>query len=155
MWASSARERKKAKRRDMHLSDINVLIVDDQTTMRSIIRDLLRKIGLRKVVDAENIAIAEDVLRADGQRMPNLIISDLYMDKGGGLDLLKKLRDDPALRALNIPVILLTGETNEKVLNETRAAGAKYVLAKPCSAQDLGRTIAQALGIVAAPPIPH
>ncbi|MFA5040511.1 MAG: hypothetical protein WC464_02620, partial [Bdellovibrionales bacterium] len=64
----------------MHLSDINVLIVDDQTTMRSIIRDLLRKIGLRKVVDAENIAIAEDVLRADGQRMPNLIISDLYMD---------------------------------------------------------------------------
>ncbi|MFA4994999.1 MAG: response regulator [Bdellovibrionales bacterium] len=130
----------------MSTSDLVALIVDDQETMRSIIRRLLGVLNIKHILEAENIAGAIALLISGQQKRPNFIISDLYLDKEGGLDFLNRLKSEEKLRNVHIPVILLTGETNPKILDPVWQAGASFILNKPCSAPELGKAIAHTLG---------
>ena len=127
-------------------ANIKVLVVDDQATMRRIIRRSLRKIGITDVQQAENGAAALDWLNFPNNPSPDIIICDLYMDTMDGLEFANLIRRGKGGPAKSIPILLLTGENDKLLLEVAQQVGVTQVLQKPISPQDLGVAIAHALG---------
>lgn len=120
---------------------LRVLIVDDQKTMRMIVRGLLKKIGITDVSEAESAAQVLKLLREPNAGQFHLIISDLHMADGSGIDLCNQIRLDKGLRALRIPILLLTGESDSMLLDVARQVGVAKVLKKPVSIAELKAAI--------------
>jgi CheY-like chemotaxis protein len=91
-------------------SSLRALVIDDQRTMREIVRRLLSQIGLHDVDDAEDGAQALEKLHIPTADKPDVIICDLYMEKMDGMDFCNHLRRDKNDDIRHIPVIILTGE---------------------------------------------
>lgn len=127
------------------LDEIHVLIVDDQRTMRSILRQVLHQAEIRNISEAENGEEALLRLKEAKDNPPDIVICDLHMDKMDGMQFVNCLRRDKD----NIPVLILTGEKDEFVLDVTLQVGATKVLSKPISSADLAREISQAIGFSA------
>ena len=127
-------------------TSIRVLVIDDQRTMRQIVRRLLGQIGVQDVEDAENGEAALEMLHRPLAKEPDLIICDLHMEKMDGMDFCNKLRLDKNEMLRAIPVIILTGEQDTFVHDVTRQVGAAMVLVKPISAGDLKTQIEAAVG---------
>lgn len=127
-------------------SSIRVLVVDDQRTMRQIVRRLLSQIGVRDVDDAEDGEVALEKLRSPTADKPDIVICDLHMEKMDGMDFCNHVRRDrnDVIRA--IPIIILTGEQDTFVHDVTKQVGATTVLVKPVSAEDLKTQIEAAIG---------
>ena len=124
---------------------LSVLVVDDQRTMRGIVRGFLNQMGIRTVHEADNGRAALDwLLSPEGARV-DAVLCDLHMPDMDGMDLCAKLRRSKG-RMDGVPFILVTGEKDSLVLEVTRQVGANAVLHKPFSAADLKRTLEQSLG---------
>lgn len=121
---------------------ISVLIVDDQETMHSILRRLLHEAGIRDIQNAYDGAEVIDGLKNNKFYPPDVIICDLHMDKMDGMEMINLLRRNRN----QTPVLLLTGETNELVLDVSLQVGATKVLKKPISSEQLYAEIATAIG---------
>jgi two-component system, chemotaxis family, chemotaxis protein CheY len=129
------------------LSTLNVLIVDDQRTMRSIMRNLLQLIGIRNIGEAANGAEALDLLASQrGDEATDLIICDLMMDKMDGLEFCNSVRRAEHLRKRQIPILLLTAEQDQFVLGVAAQVGAAAIAHKPISAPDLKAMIERLVG---------
>ena len=127
---------------------INVLIVDDQKTMRKIVRQLLSQQGFKQVTEAEDGAEALRLMEIHEHQENafDVIICDLYMDGMDGLQFANALR-----RAkINTPILILTGESDIFMHGVTKQAGATKVLVKPISGSDLAREIEAAVGFALA-----
>ncbi len=133
------------------LSVLRVMVVDDQRTMRAILRDLLHKVGIREVLDAtdgEN-ALAQLNALADKDKTPDLILCDLHMEKMDGLAFVTHVRRGKEEKIeRHIPILLLTGENDTMMLEVVQQVGAIDILKKPISADNLGLAIAKAVGVV-------
>ncbi len=127
-------------------SSIRVLVVDDQRTMREIIRRLLGQIGIHDVDDAADGEEALEKLHDLTADKPDVIICDLHMDKMDGMDFCNHVRRDKNDTVRAIPVIILTGEQDTFVHDVTKQVGATTVLVKPVSAEDLKAQIQAAVG---------
>jgi len=108
--------------------DLSVLIVDDSRTMRRVLTQYLNHGGITRVMAASGGTKALAVL-ADG--IPDLMILDLNMPGMHGLELLEKVKSDPAMA--HIPVIILTVEASQKTMNEALSQGAASYIVKPVS----------------------
>src|SRR6185503_6773416 len=100
-------------------TDLNmkILTVDDFSTMRRIIRNMLRQLGYNNVIEAEEGAAAFTRLQME---KVDLVISDWNMPHMDGLELLKAIRADQALKA--IPVLLVTAEAlKENIVEAVKA----------------------------------
>lgn len=128
-------------------SMIRVLVVDDQATMRSIIKRLLNQSGIRDIDEAASGDEALRRLRDPRAKDPDIIISDLHMDGIDGIELCNTMRRDRSLRERAIPVLVLTGEEDELIHEVTRQVGAVQILTKPISATDLFSSIQTAIGV--------
>jgi two-component system, chemotaxis family, chemotaxis protein CheY len=126
---------------------LRVLIVDDQKTMRMIVRGLLKKMGITDVTEAESAAQVLKLLRDPGAGQFNVIISDLHMADGSGIDLCNQIRLDKVLRARRIPILLLTGESDSMLLDVARQVGVAKVLKKPVSIAELKAAIRAVIGV--------
>ena len=113
-----------------------VLVVDDYATMRRILENLLKQIGYSRIDAAEDGNQALARLRGGGY---GLIISDWNMQPVTGLQLLREVRADPALRT--IPFIMITAESKKENVMAAREAGASNYLVKPFNADTLKRKI--------------
>lgn len=118
------------------------MIVDDQRSMRMIVRQLLHQSDIDNVIEAENGLDAMEKLADSFEKTPDIIICDLYMDKMDGMEFVHQLRRRKNL----VPVLILTGEKDSFVREVTAQAGATKVLTKPISAPDLLKEIQQAVG---------
>ncbi len=127
-------------------SSIRVLVVDDQRTMREIIRRLLGQIGVHDVDGAEDGEQALEKLRNPTADKPDIVICDLHMEKMDGMDFCNHVRRNKNDAIRNIPVIILTGEQDTFVHDVTKQVGATTVLVKPVSAEDLKIQIEAAIG---------
>ena len=125
---------------------IRALVVDDQRTMRSIIRDLLNRVGIHDVVEAEDGEMALEILRNPMVEDPDVIICDIHMKNMDGTEFCNSVRRDDQLRDRAIPIIILTGDQNKLIHEVARQVGAATVLIKPIAASDLEREIEVAIG---------
>lgn len=114
---------------DKSLSHLSVLLVDDHYPIRCTIRELLRGLGISTIRECTNGDSAKRVL---DQSPIDLIISDIYMEPGDGLDLLRFVRS-MAFRA-DVPFIMVTGEDSKDMIIKTTSFGANAYLVKPFQA---------------------
>jgi two-component system chemotaxis response regulator CheY len=127
---------------------IRALIVDDNRTMRQILRQLLGQAGIQDVVEADNGINAIDMLsRVGSSAPPDLILCDLHMDKMDGMEFLSHVRRGRTSIDVRTPVLMLTGETDQFVLDVTEQVGATAVLKKPISTADLTAEIWRVIGL--------
>lgn len=127
-------------------SSLRALVVDDQRTMRAIIRRLLSQIGVHDIDEAEDGEQALEKLRNPTGDKPDIIICDLHMEIMDGMDFCNHVRRDKNDDIRHIPVIILTGEQDTFVHDVTKQVGATTVLVKPVSADELKTQIEAAVG---------
>jgi two-component system chemotaxis response regulator CheY len=120
---------------------IRVLIVDDQQTMRSLIRTGLQQLGFK---DFSEAADGEDGLRSVLARPPQLIISDFNMPKLDGLGLLRAVRSHPPISKLAF--IMLTGRADRELVQRAVQYGVNNYLVKPFTVATLKEKIEAVLG---------
>ncbi len=118
-----------------------ILIVDDYKTMLRIIRNLLTQIGFDNVEEASDGATALAKLH---ERPFGLVISDWNMEPMSGIDLLREVRADDALKSL--PFIMVTAESKSRHVVDAREAGVSNYIVKPFNAETLKRKLAAVLG---------
>lgn len=116
------------------MSDLKmkILVVDDFSTMRRIVKNLLRQLGYENIEEAEDGAQAYSKLKSGGF---GFVISDWNMPNMDGLELLKKVRSDPELK--DLPILMVTAEAEkEKVITAIQAGVNNYVV-KPFTGETL------------------
>jgi two-component system, chemotaxis family, chemotaxis protein CheY len=125
---------------------LRALIVDDQRTMRSIVRRLLSQVGITDVIEAADGAEALSMIEAPGEEPPDFVICDLHMKDGDGMSFCNKLRRHKNADLSQIPVLILTGDSDSLLHEVAMQIGAANVLTKPISAPDLEQEISRAVG---------
>jgi two-component system chemotaxis response regulator CheY len=113
-------------------SSLKFLVVDDFSTMRRIVRNLLKELGFTSVDEAEDGAIALDKLRAGKY---DFVVSDWNMPNMDGLTLLQSVRADPNLKSL--PFLMITAEAKKENIIAAAQAGASGYIVKPFTAGTL------------------
>lgn len=127
-------------------NNLRGLVIDDQRSMRSIVKNLLRKVGIEEVAEAENGKVALAYLRDPDTVFPDFIICDLHMDQMDGMQFCNVVRSNKNLCNHHVPILILTGDPDPMLHEVSRQVGAISVLGKPISAGDLGKEIEKALG---------
>lgn len=120
---------------------MNVLIVDDYKTMLRIIENLLKQLGFKNIHQATDGSLALRVLR---ETKIGLVISDWNMQPMTGLQLLKEVRADEALKAT--PFIMITAESKTENVIAAKEAGVNNYIVKPFNAETLKQKISAVLG---------
>ena len=113
----------------MAAKDLNFLVVDDFSTMRRIVRNLLKELGYNKIEEAEDGVDALEKIRA-GQI--DFVVADWNRPNMDGLELLKTIRADDALK--HIPVMMVTAEAKKENIIAAAQAGASGYVVKPFTA---------------------
>ncbi len=111
---------------------IKFLVVDDFSTMRRIVRNLLKELGYSNVEEAEDGEQALSKLRNDKF---DFVVSDWNMPNMDGLTMLKVIRTDDALK--HLPVLMVTAEAKKENIIEAAKAGASGYVVKPFTAATL------------------
>jgi two-component system chemotaxis response regulator CheY len=110
--------------------NIKILVVDDFSTMRRIVKNVLKQLGFENLDEAEDGVQALSKLRSGGY---SFVVSDWNMPNMDGLELLKEVRKDPALK--DLPILMVTAEAEkDKVVTAIQAGVNNYVV-KPFTAE--------------------
>ena len=107
-------------------SDLKFLIVDDFSTMRRIVRGLLKEMGCNNADEAEDGAVALNMLK--GAKY-DFVVSDINMPNMNGFDLLKAVKADESLR--HLPVLMVTAEARKEDIVLAAQSGAAGYIVKP------------------------
>jgi two-component system chemotaxis response regulator CheY len=121
-------------------TSIKILIVDDFATMRRILKNILKQIGFKNILEADDGTTALDVL--DKQPV-DLIISDWNMPKMTGLELLKSVRAND--RYKKTPFLMVTAEAQKQNVIEAVQAGVSNYVVKPFTAEAISEKLAKIL----------
>lgn len=121
---------------------MKILVVDDYATMRRIIRNLLNQVGLTDIEDAPDGVKALELLRS---HKFDLIVSDWNMEPMTGLQLLKEVRADPALK--HIKFIMVTAESKLENIIHAKEAGVDNYIVKPFNGDTLKTKLTATMGI--------
>lgn len=113
--------------------ELKFLVVDDFSTMRRIVRNLLKELGFNNVEEAEDGVDALNKLQAGGY---GFVISDWNMPNMDGLELLKTIRADGAMSAL--PVLMVTAEAKKENIIAAAQAGAEWLCGEAIYRRDAG-----------------
>ena len=128
-----------------HPSDLKFLVVDDFSTMRRIVRGLLKEMGCINVDEAEDGAVALQMLKTNHY---DFVVSDINMPNMNGFDLLKALKADDNLK--HIPVLMVTAEARkEDILLAAQSGAAGYVV-KPFTKATLEEKVTKIMQKLAA-----
>jgi two-component system chemotaxis response regulator CheY len=116
----------------MGIEDTRFLVVDDFSTMRRIVRNLLKELGFVNVQEAEDGVDALAKLRANEF---DFVVSDWNMPNMTGLELLQNIRADAKLK--HLPVLMVTAEAKKENIIQAAQAGASGYVVKPFTAATL------------------
>jgi len=125
--------------------DMKILIVDDFSTMRRIIKNLLRDLGFTNTHEADDGQTALPMLQSGSFEF---LVTDWNMPGMQGIDLLKAVRADPKLNGL--PVLMVTAESKREQIVEAAQAGVNGYIVKPFTAQTLQEKISKIFERIAA-----
>ncbi|MBS0418250.1 MAG: chemotaxis response regulator CheY [Proteobacteria bacterium] len=124
--------------------DMKFLVVDDFSTMRRIVKNLLHDLGYPNVTEADDGKTALPMLQAGSF---DFLISDWNMPGMSGLDLIKAVRSDAKLAKL--PVLMLTAEAKREQIIEAAQAGVNGYVIKPFTAETLKEKLDKILSAIA------
>ncbi|MCP4414847.1 MAG: chemotaxis protein CheY [Gammaproteobacteria bacterium] len=116
--------------------NMKILIVDDFSTMRRIIKNLLRDLGFTNTSEADDGLTALPMLQ---QGNFDFLVTDWNMPGMEGIELLKKVREDENLKTL--PVLLVTAEAKKEQIVEAAQAGVNGYIVKPFTSGTLKEKI--------------
>ncbi len=116
--------------------DINVLIVDDFSTMRRVLKSILRQLDFKNIMEADDGTTAVDILK--NERV-DLIICAWNLPKMTGIELLRYVRDTEGLS--DIPFLMVTAEAQQENIIEAVKAKVNNYVVKPFTAETLGEKI--------------
>jgi len=116
--------------------DMKILVVDDLEAMRLWMCDILSHLGFTNVIAAQDGQQALELVRED---RVDFLITDLDMPAMDGIELLRAIRSDDALK--HLPVLFITGEAEESSVIKVAQAGVNDYLLKPFSLDVLDRKI--------------
>jgi two-component system chemotaxis response regulator CheY len=116
--------------------NMRILVVDDFSTMRRIIKNILKQLGFTNVVDADDGTTAWQVLNSD---KIDFIISDWNMPKMSGIDLLRKVRGSEEFA--DTPFLMVTAEAQQENLVEAVQAKVSNYIVKPFTPDTLEQKI--------------
>ena len=116
------------------MSDLNIkiLVVDDFSTMRRIVKNLLKQLGFINIEEAEDGAQAYTKLKNGGY---GFVVSDWNMPNLDGLGLVKKVRADDELK--DIPILMVTAEAEKEKVVAAIQAGVNNYIVKPFTGEIL------------------
>ena len=126
-------------------TDLKFLIVDDFSTMRRIVRGLLKEIGYNNADEAEDGAVALTALRANKF---DFVVSDINMPVMNGFDLLKAVKADESLK--HLPVLMVTAEARKEDIVLAAQSGAAGYIVKPFTKATLEEKVQKILQKLAA-----
>ncbi len=106
--------------------NMRILVVDDFSTMRRIVKNILKQLEFTNVVDADDGTTAWEVLNKD---KIDFVVSDWNMPKMTGLELLKKVRNSEEFA--DIPFLMVTAEGQQENIIEAVQAGVSNYIVKP------------------------
>lgn len=122
--------------------NMNVLIVDDYTTMLRIIKNLLKQLGFNNIDEATDGTMALEKVKS---KEYGLVISDWNMEPMSGYEFLKQVRaSDEAYKT--VPFIMVTAESKTENVVAAKQAGVNNYIVKPFNAETLKTKIATVLG---------
>lgn len=111
---------------------MKIMVVDDMSTMRRIVRNVLKQLGFSNVEEAEN---GQDALGKLKTEPYGFVVSDWNMPVMTGIDMLRAIRADEALK--HIPVLMVTAEAKKENIMEAVQAGVSNYIVKPFTAEAL------------------
>ena len=121
-------------------TDLKFLIVDDFSTMRRIVRNLLKEAGYANADEAEDGVVALQKLRGGNF---DFVVTDINMPNMNGFELLTEIRADAALKAL--PVLMITAEARKEDIVMAAQAGASGYIVKPFTKATLEEKVTKIL----------
>lgn len=111
---------------------MKILVVDDFSTMRRIVKNLLRDLGFNNTVEADDGLTALPILKKGGI---DFVVTDWNMPGMQGIDLLKEIRKDDELK--HLPILMITAEAKRDQIVEAAQAGVNGYIVKPFTAATL------------------
>jgi two-component system chemotaxis response regulator CheY len=126
-------------------ADLKYLIVDDFSTMRRIVRGLLKEMGCNNAEEAEDGAVALAALKA--QKF-DFVVCDINMQNMNGFDFLKAVRADESLK--HIPVLMVTAEARKEDIVLAAQTGASGYIVKPFTKATLEEKVQKIVQKIAA-----
>ena len=121
--------------------NMKIIVVDDFSTMRRIIKNILRQLELNNVQEADDGATAWPKIQSEPF---DLVITDWNMPKMSGLELLKNIRNDDNLK--DIPVLMVTAEALKENIIEAVKAGVSNYIIKPFTAETMQEKLEKIFG---------
>ena len=122
-------------------TEMKILVVDDFSTMRRIIRNILKQLGYNNIEEAEDGDVALEKLK-EGEF--DFVITDWNMPNMTGLDLLKAIRGDERLK--DVKVLIVTAEAEKENVVQAAQAGVNDYVVKPFTADVLQQKIDRIFG---------
>jgi two-component system chemotaxis response regulator CheY len=121
-------------------ADLNmkILVVDDMSTMRRIVKNILKQLGFTNVEEAEN---GQEALQKLRESTYGFVVSDWNMPVMPGIEMLRAIRADDKLK--HIPVLMVTAEAQKENLIEAIQAGANNYIVKPFTAETMQEKISK------------
>lgn len=130
----------------MDRANMKVLVVDDMSTMRKLLKKNLTALGFENLRDAEDGNKAWEAMNSFGDI--DMVISDWNMPNCTGIDLLKRVRADHRFK--HIPFIMVTAEGEGHQVKEALESGVSNYVLKPFTKESLESKISQTLAKLAA-----
>ncbi|KPF49457.1 chemotaxis protein CheY [beta proteobacterium AAP51] len=126
-------------------TDLKFLIVDDFSTMRRIVRGLLKEMGCNNADEAEDGAVALGMLKTQKY---DFVVSDINMPNMNGFELLKAVKAEDSLK--HIPVLMVTAEARKEDIVLAAQSGAAGYIVKPFTKATLEEKVQKILQKLAA-----
>lgn len=118
----------------MDNKSIKILVVDDFSTMRRIVKNLLKDLGFANMDEAEDGKVALGMIERGGY---DFVVSDWNMPNMSGIELLKAVRAHTNPDIKNVPFLMITAEAKKENIVEAAQNGASGYIVKPFTAQTL------------------
>jgi two-component system chemotaxis response regulator CheY len=122
-------------------SSVNVLVVDDQQSMRGICKYILTQLGFTNIIEARS---GREALGKLEKSPVDLIISDWNMEDIDGLTLLRVIRRHP--KTSTMPFIMATGRSDKEQVKEAISSGVNNYIIKPFDASTMKKRIEAVIG---------
>ncbi|GAB7024059.1 chemotaxis response regulator CheY [Salidesulfovibrio brasiliensis] len=117
-------------------TNMRILVVDDFSTMRKIIKNILRQLGYTNIVEADDGTTAWDVLNKDNI---DFIVSDWNMPNMSGIELLRKVRGSEEYA--DVPFLMVTAEAQQENIIEAVQAKVSNYIVKPFTPETMSQKI--------------